>query len=113
MFNSFILRKKRGGKQLFLQFKLNLIQYILQEAHIDVDIAEAGHDKYVSLHYPELIAVTENKDKPQKRFVVCTKDGRRKVVDINAKYVQTTLVYVLPHSSKNIVKNKIEGVTEH
>ena len=37
----------------------------------------------------------------------------KKIVDINAKYVQTILAYVLPHASKNIIKNKIEGVTEH
>ena len=36
-----------------------------------------------------------------------------KIVDINAKYVQTTLAYDLPHASKNIMKNKIEEVTEH
>ena len=71
VFNSFILYKKR-----FLQSKLNLFQSILREAHIDVDIAEAGHKKCVGRHYPELIPPTENKDKPQKRCVVCTKDGR-------------------------------------
>ena len=77
-FNSFILYKKRAGKKRFLQFKLNLIQSLLREAHIDVDIAEAGQNKYVARHYLELIPPTENEDKPQKRCVVCAKDGRRK-----------------------------------
>ena len=36
-----------------------------------------------------------------------------KIVDIYAKYVQTTLAYILLHASKNIMNNKIEGVTEH
>ena len=36
-----------------------------------------------------------------------------KIVDTNAKYVQTTLAYVLAHATKNIMKNKIEGVTKH
>ena len=35
-----------------------------------------------------------------------------KIVDINAKYVQATLAYVLRHASKNITKNKNERVTE-
>ena len=35
-----------------------------------------------------------------------------KIVDINAKYVQANLAYVLRHASKNIIKNKNEGVTE-
>ena len=35
------------------------------------------------------------------------------IVDIDTKYVPTTLTYALPHASKNIKKNKIEGVTEH
>ena len=101
VFNSYILRKKRGSKKRFLQFKLNLIRSILREAHIDVDIAEAGHNKYVGRHCPELIPPTENKDKPQERCVVCK------------KYVQTTLAYVLLHASNNIMKYKIEGATEH
>ena len=63
--------------KLFLQFKLNLIPPILRKAHIDVDIADAGHIKYVGRHCPELIPPTENKDKPQKQCIVCTKDGRR------------------------------------
>ena len=67
VFNSFILYKKRGGKKCFLQFKLSLIQSILREAHIDADIEEAGHDKYVGRHYPELIPPIEDKDKPEKR----------------------------------------------
>ena len=41
VFNSFILYKKSGGKKRFLQFKLNLIQSILREAHIDVDICKS------------------------------------------------------------------------
>ena len=36
-----------------------------------------------------------------------------KIVNINAKCVQTALAYVLPHASKNIMKIKIEGITEH
>ena len=35
------------------------------------------------------------------------------IVDINVKYVQTTLAYVLPHISKNTMKNNIEEVTDH
>ena len=35
------------------------------------------------------------------------------IVDIIAKYLQTTLAYVLPHVSENIIKNKTEGGTEH
>ena len=97
MFSLFVLYKKHGKKR-FLQFKLNLIQPILQEAHIDVDISKAGHNKYVGRHYPDLIPPTENKDE--------------KIVDINAKYVRTTLAYVLPLASKNM-KNAVEGVTQH
>ena len=78
MFNSFIVYKKYGGEKRFLQFKLNLIQFMLQEGHIDVDISEAGQNQYVGRHYPELILPTENRDKPPKQCVVCTKDGRRK-----------------------------------
>ena len=115
MFNSFILYKKRSGKKHFLQFKLNLIQSILHEVHIDVDIAEAGQNKYVGRHYPELIPPTENKDKPQKRHVVCTKVGGQKHSRYQCKACanQTIQSYVLPHTSKNIMKSKIEGLTEH
>ena len=64
VFNSFICYEKRGGKKkLFLQFKLNLLQSISRETHIDADIAEAGHNKCVGRHYPELIPPTENKGK--------------------------------------------------
>ena len=37
----------------------------------------------------------------------------KEIVDIYAKYVQTNRAYILLHASKNIMKNKIEGVTEH
>ena len=102
VFNSFILYKKRGKKRL-LQFKLNLIQSILREAHIDVDIAEAGHYKYVVRHYPELIPPTENRDKAQKRCALRTKGGRRKDSRYRCKVC----------ANHHIMKNKIEGVTEH
>ena len=59
VFNSFISYEKRGGKKCFLLCKVNLIQSNSQEADIDVDIAEAGHKKYVGRHYPELIPPTE------------------------------------------------------
>ena len=60
--NSFILYKKHGGKERFLQFKLNLVQSNLREARIDVDIAEAGHNKYVGRHYLELIPKISHKN---------------------------------------------------
>ena len=97
----------------FLQFKLNLIPPILRKAHIDVEIADAGHIKYVGRHCPELIPPTENKDEPQKRCKYVRKMEDETIVNIDTKFVPTTLTYALPHASKNIKKNKIEGVTEH
>ena len=81
----FILQRKRGSNKCFLQFKLNLIRSILRETHIDFDITEAGKIKYVGRHYIEWINPTENKDKPQERCVVCTKDGRRRDSRYNCK----------------------------
>lgn len=60
-----------------------------------------------------MISPTENRNEPQKQCVVCTKGEDEKIVDINAKYMQTTVGYVLPHALINIMKNKIKGVTKY
>ena len=97
----------------FLQFKLNLIPPILRKAHIDAEIADAGDIKYVGHHCPELIPPTENKDKPQKRCKYVRKMEGKTIVNIDTKFVPTTLTYALPISQGDWFKNKIEGVTEH
>ena len=102
----FILQRKRGSNKCFLQFKLNLIRSILRETHIDFDITEAGKIKYVGRHYIEWI-----NHRNDVQYVQKMED--EEIVDIIAKYLQTTLAYVLPHVSENIIKNKTEGGTEH
>ena len=77
IFNSFISYKKCNAKKRFLQFKLNLIQFILREAPVDADIVKTGCNKYEGCQNLELIPSTKIKDKPQKQCIVCKKDVKR------------------------------------
>ena len=55
IFNPLISYKKCDGKKRFLQFKLNLIQFILREAPVDAGIAEAGYNKHEGCQNLQLI----------------------------------------------------------
>ena len=60
-FNSFIIHKKIGGKVRFLDFKLLIINGLLQPARVNI-----GETKvHKGAHHPEVIPPNDKKEKPQ------------------------------------------------
>ena len=61
-----------------LDFKLAVIESILREAQVKVNLTEGRYNKYVGHHFPELVPLTQSKENPQKKCVVCTKNKKPK-----------------------------------
>ena len=74
VFNSHVIYKTTGGTKTFLEYKLLIIEGLLQSAEIEINERNVRKGN----HFPEFILPTEKKEKPQKRCVVCHKNGIRK-----------------------------------
>ena len=75
--NAHILFKKVGGTKPLLRFKLDCINYSLAAAASEPTAPEAS-DRFSGCHFPQLIPLTNSKQNPQKRCVVCTTQNKRK-----------------------------------
>ena len=77
LFNSYMIHKSIGGKQRFLKYKMAVIDGMLREAGVNYVLEDTGENR-IRRHFPQLIPATTKKDKPQKKCVVCTKNGKWK-----------------------------------
>ena len=75
--NAFVLNKKHNNRKRLLKFKLEAITFLLASGGSDV-AAPIATDRLSGRHFPEAIPPTPMKANPQKRCVVCTRNGRRK-----------------------------------
>ena len=73
--NSFILFDKFIEKKRFLQFKLLLTRQMLVDVTMKQNFQSLPN---VDQHILELVPPTDKKEKPQKRYVVCMKEKKRK-----------------------------------
>ena len=60
-----------------MQFKLEVDRQILQDVSVPPD-PRAEFDCLKGRHFPTLIPATQNKEKPQKRCIVCYKNNVRR-----------------------------------
>ena len=64
VFSSFVIHKKFGGNKSFLQYKLTVIRYILDDVQVTFDHQGIEENWFQGSHFPRLIPPTEKKDKP-------------------------------------------------
>ena len=76
VYNAFVIYNKveEGKKHKFMQFKLEVVCQILQDVSVPPD-PRAQFDRLKGHHFPTLIPGTQNKEKPQKRCIVCYKNN--------------------------------------
>ena len=74
LLNAFLCYKKSGGQKRHCEFLKAAIKGMLGDGGGVGGQALAKRQR----HYPSLVAPTEKKEKPQKRCVLCSKQGQRK-----------------------------------
>ena len=81
IFNAFIIYKKNAPnrRKRYLQFKMDVIREMIRRTKKEINTT-TSFDRLKGRHFPALIPPTENKEKPQKRCVVCKKKNGRKDV---------------------------------
>ena len=57
----------------YCNFKIELIEGMLDESRLDIQLAEARVTKYHSHHYLEVIPPTEKKDNPARKMLCLQK----------------------------------------
>ena len=74
-YNAFVIYDKveEGKKHQFMQFKLEVVDQMLQDASVPPD-SRAEFDHLKGRHFPTLIPATQNKEKPQKWCIVYYKN---------------------------------------
>ena len=79
VYNAFDIYDKaeEGKKHKFMQFKLEVVRQMLQDVSVPPD-PRAEFDRLKCRHCPTLIPATQNKEKPQKRCIVCYKNNVRR-----------------------------------
>ena len=79
VYNAFVIYDKvgEGKKHKFMQFKLEVARQMLQDVSVHPD-PRAEIDCLKGRHFATLIPATQNKEKPQKRYIVCYKNNVRR-----------------------------------
>ncbi|CAL1277651.1 unnamed protein product [Larinioides sclopetarius] len=81
VWNSFVLFKKCGGKMTHLEFRLNLIQNLLQTYRESKILQNPAVDRLTRRHFASHIEATEKKKMPTRVYTLCSKKfdnkGRR------------------------------------
>ena len=88
LLNSFILFSKVIGKKHSLQFKLLLICQMLGDVTMEQNFQSLHNAGW---HFLEFLPLTDKKEKPQKRCVVCTKEKKRKESRYQCKTCYTNM----------------------
>ncbi|XP_023244129.1 piggyBac transposable element-derived protein 4-like [Centruroides sculpturatus] len=99
IFNSFVLYKINGGRMEHLQFKINIIERIIEEYHTETRVTRHGQPRtsgprtpgplrLMERHFPDLLPATDRKKAPTRRCAVCkTKhDGAGKKLRKETRY---------------------------
>lgn len=95
IWNSFVLYNKTGGRKTHLDFRLGLIEQLIETYHPNVVSPRAGRPpamphprRLTERHFPEVIPPTEKKSNPTKQcFICCRKrDARGKKLRRETRY---------------------------
>ncbi|XP_023238888.1 piggyBac transposable element-derived protein 4-like [Centruroides sculpturatus] len=98
-FNAFVLYKKNGGVLSHLDFRINIIETIIQKYHTETRVTKHGQPRtsgpripgplrLTERHFPDLLPETDKKKAPTRRCAVCkTKhDGAGKRIRKETRY---------------------------
>lgn len=95
IWNSFVLFRKSGGTDSHLDFRLNLIEKLLNKYLPSVDLTTPGRpastpqpSRLRERHFPDLISATGSKSNPTKRCILCCnkRDAANKKKRVETRY---------------------------